>query len=94
MSSTISLFAITFSIVSFVTSLIAIVMVLAQKWSTHTIEWKPLESYDPFKEAEEEAQIVDSGDEKVLEEALKLQRKKKKESVEDPLDKILETNNF
>lgn len=94
MNSTVSLFAILLAVLSFITSLIAIVMVLAQKWSTHTIEWKPLETFDPIKESDEEMVGADLEDEKVLETALKLQRKGKKEKVQDPLMDILETNNF
>jgi len=94
MSSMISMFAIAFSLVSLLVSIAAIVIVLAQKWSTHKIEWKPLETFDPFKESEEEKKILDGDDDKVLEEALALQRKGKKKQDVDPLSEILETNNF
>lgn len=94
MNSTINLFAICFSVLAFITSNIAIIMVLAQKWSTHKIEWKPLEMHDPFKESEEEMEAVAEDDGKLLEEALNLQRKGKKAKPADPLDEILETNNF
>jgi len=90
----ISMFAIAFSLVSLLVSIAAIVIVLAQKWSTHKIEWKPLETFDPFKESEEEKKILDGDDDKVLEEALALQRKGKKKQDVDPLSEILETNNF
>ena len=82
------------STIAFITSLIAIVLVLAQKWSTHKIEWKPLQIDDPFKESEEEMKSVDDEDGKILEEALNLQRKGKKQKEVDPLADILETNNF
>lgn len=90
----ISLFAIVFSLVSLLISLAAIIIVLAQKWSTHKIEWKPLEIHDPFKQSEEEMKSVDDEDSKILEEALNLQRKGKKQKEADPLADILETNNF
>ena len=94
MNSMISLFAIVFSLVSLLISLAAIIIVLAQKWSTHKIEWKPLEIHDPFKQSEEEMKSVDDEDSKILEEALNLQRKGKKQKDQDPLADILETNNF
>ena len=90
----ISLFAIVFSLVSLLISLAAIIIVLAQKWSTHKIEWKPLQMHDPFKESEEEMKSIDDEDSKILEEALNLQRKGKKQKDQDPLADILETNNF
>ena len=90
----ISLFAIVFSLVSLLVSIAAIVFVLAQRFSTHKIEWKPLETFDPFQESEDEKKILEEDDEKVLEEALSLQRKGKKKQEVDPLSEILETNNF
>lgn len=94
MNSMISLFAIVFSLVSLLISLAAIIIVLAQKWSTHKIEWKPLQMHDPFKESDEEMKSIDDEDSKILEEALNLQRKGKKQKDQDPLADILETNNF
>lgn len=94
MNGTISLFAIMFSLVSLLVSIAAIVIVLAQKWSTHRIEWKPIETFDPFKESEEEKKLLDGDDDKVLEGALNLQRRGKKKQEVDPLNEILETNNF
>ena len=92
MNGTISLFAVAFSFLSLLVSIAAIVIVLAQKWSTHRIEWKPIETFDPFKESEDEKKLLDGDDDKILQEALILQRKGRKES--DPLNEILETNNF
>lgn len=92
MNSMISMFAIMFSLVSLLVSIAAIVIVLAMKWSTHKIEWKPLQMHDPLSEPEEEISEIAENDDKLLEKALNLQKKKKKES--DPLDSILETNNF
>jgi hypothetical protein len=94
MSSMISLFAIAFSFVSLLVSIAAIVIVLAQKWSSHKIEWRPLKAFDPFEESEDEKKIAEEDDEKTLEEALTLQRKGKKKPEVDPLSEILETNNF
>lgn len=82
---------------AFAMSSIALILFLAQKWSTHQIEWKPLVTSDPFLEADKEIEDLDDVDSKTLEEALSLQRgakKKKKKEDEDPLDTILETNNF
>jgi len=75
-------------------SLAAIILVLAQKWSTHKIEWKPLKLNDPFLESEEEIKQVDEDDSKILADALNLQRKGRKLKEQDPLNEILETNNF
>lgn len=82
------------STIALVTSLAAIVLVLAQRWSTHKIEWKPLKINDPLVEAEEQSQEVDEEDGKVLKEALRLQRGGKKQRDQDPLAEIFETNNF
>lgn len=82
------------STIAIVTSLIAIVLVLAQRWSTHKIEWKPLQVQDPFLVSDKETKEIDEDDGKILEEALNLQRKGKKQRDEDPLTDILETNNF
>jgi hypothetical protein len=80
------------STIAIVISLIAIVLVLAQRWSTHKIEWKPLvtkelEEEEKFKEEEEESS-------ELLAKALDLSKKAKKKKSEDPLDEILEANNF
>jgi hypothetical protein len=82
------------STIAIVVSLIAIVLVLAQRWSTHKIEWKPIQMNDPFQESDKEFKQVDEEDSKILEQALNLQRKGKKQKDEDPLTEILETNNF
>lgn len=82
------------STIAIVTSLIAIVLVLAQRWSTHKIEWKPLQVQDPFLVSDKETKEIEEDDGKILEEALNLQRKGKKQRDQDPLIDILETNNF
>jgi hypothetical protein len=82
------------STIAIVVALAAIVLVLAQRWSSHKIEWKPLHIQDPLKEAEKEIGYLDEEDDKTLEQALNLQRKGKKVKDQDPLNDILETNNF
>ena len=84
------------SILALILSLAALVLVLAQKFSTHKIEWKPIELHglseeDKFKE-EEDLQL--SKEDEFLANALSLSKKAKKKRDEDPLDEILETNNF
>jgi biopolymer transport protein ExbB/TolQ len=82
------------SVISLVTSLAAIVLVLAQRWSTHKIEWKPLQLNDSVASSDEEFKDVDDEDGKILKEALNLQRNGKKQKDQDPLAEIFETNNF
>jgi hypothetical protein len=77
-----------------VISITALILVLAQRWSTHKIEWKPLQMHDPLKESEGQTKETEEDDSKILEEALNLQRKGKKQKDQDPLAEILETNNF
>jgi hypothetical protein len=68
-------------------------MVLAQKWSTHKIEWKPL-NFDPMEEEEEVLKEEEEAAE-LLDKALSLSKQAtKKKKLTDPLDEILETNNF
>jgi len=82
------------SSLAFVTSVVAIVLVLAQRWSTHKIEWRPLVTETLEDEAEKELNEVEEDDAVTLKEALSLQRKNKIKAPIDPLDTILETNNF
>jgi hypothetical protein len=82
------------SSLAFVTSVVAIVLVLAQRWSTHKIEWRPLVTETLEDEAEKELNEVEEDDAVTLKEALSLQRKNKIKTPIDPLDTILETNNF
>lgn len=80
-----------FSLVSLVISLAAIILVLAQRFSTHKIEWKPVE----FGELKEEEKFKDEDEEeKLLAEAVELTKKARAKKSQDPLDEILETNNF
>jgi hypothetical protein len=82
------------SSLAFVTSVVAIVLVLAQRWSTHKIEWRPLVTETLEDEAEKELNEVEEDDAVTLKEALSLQRKNKIKAPIDPLDTILENNNF
>lgn len=82
------------STIATIAALSALVLVLAQRFSTHKIEWKPLQIQDPLEESEKEIKDLDEEDSKILEEALNLQRKGKKDKEQDPLNDILETNNF
>ena len=93
MVTAINLTAIMFSGLSILISIIAIVLVLAQKWSTHKIEWRPLVQQDLELKVEEESEELEQDDAKVLKEALNLQRTKKKKE-QDPLEEILETSNY
>lgn len=86
MNVAINLTAIIIATVALVISLVSIILVLAQKWSTHRIEWKPLQ----LEEAKEEVFEEDS-DEELLEKALELNKKKKKKE-EDPLSEISSSN--
>lgn len=91
----INLTAIIISAIALIVAVAALAMVIGMKLSTHRVDFKPLEIHDPFKE--EDFQPFTEPTEEVVQEALKLsreglQRKKKKE--EDPLDEILQSNNF
>jgi len=81
------------SILAIGTSLVSIVLVLAQRWSTHKIEWRPLVAEKLEDVAEKELEDAEEADSRILSNALHLQRKGKIKIV-DPLDSILETNNF
>ncbi len=76
-------------IISFLALLVAVAALgisLGLKWSTHKIEFKPLE-FDEFEDKEDE----EIDEDEILQAALKLQRKKK---IEDPLEDITKTSNF
>jgi hypothetical protein len=92
MSNALSLTAIFISGFSLIMSLAAIIFVVAQKLSTHKIEFKPLLS-DELRE-EDKFQEEAEEEDKLLQEALKLSQSKRKKKSEDPLDSILETSNF
>jgi hypothetical protein len=72
----------------------ALVLSLAQKFSTHTIQWKALDEgskFDPFKETDEELLKTEKDEEEFLN---KVKELKKKNKVEDPLAEITQTSNF
>jgi hypothetical protein len=77
------------AVFSLAISIVAIVIVLAQKWSTHSIEWKPLVT----QELKEEDKFPEDEDEQLLKKALDLSAAKKKKKEEDPLA-FLESTNF
>ena len=78
--------AIVLATLSLSISLVSIILVLAQKWSSHKIEWRPLK----MEEAKEEV-YEETSDEDLLEKALELNKKKKKKE-EDPLSDISSSN--
>jgi multisubunit Na+/H+ antiporter MnhC subunit len=81
------------SSIAIVIAVAALAMVIGMKLSTHTIEWKPLVTGE-LKE-EDKFQEEEDNSEEILKSALDLSKKakEKKKSV-DPLEEILETNNF
>jgi FtsZ-interacting cell division protein ZipA len=80
------------STIALVVALVAIILVLAQRWSTHRIEWKPL-TFDEISKDEEKQEKEDKeSDDEILEKALELQKRGKR--IVDPLEEITETNNF
>jgi len=82
------------SVIALVAAIVAVILVLAQRFSTHKIEWRPLAAESFEDESEKELIEADEEDEATLKEALRLQRTKKPKASIDPLDSILETNNF
>lgn len=92
MINSLHLVSILLSLISLITSIVALGLTLGMKWSSHKIEFKPLitndlREEDKFQEEEEE--------DKTLQEAMRLSSEgKKKKKVEDPLDSILESSNF
>jgi hypothetical protein len=81
--------AIILASMAFILSLISLVLNLATRFSTHRIEWKPLEM-EKFKD-EEDSEL---DDEQLLVKAMELSKKSRAAKKQDPLDDILETNNF
>jgi hypothetical protein len=73
----------------------ALIIVLAKHWSSHKIEWRPLE-LKAFEEGEEEeSDKLAQKDDELLSDALKLQKSKKKKKIEeDPLADLLQSHNF
>lgn len=89
MSEAINFTAIIMSTLALVISLVSIVLVLAQKMSTHKIEWRPLTTVEP---EQEEILTEEESDEEILEKALLLQKAGKKSKYTDPLADIESTN--
>lgn len=95
MSEALNFTAIFISVFAFILSLTAIILVMAQRLSTHKIEWKPLEIHDPMKPFKDD-ETTDQSDEDFLNEAYRLAeegRQKKKKKEEDPME-FLESSNF
>ena len=95
MSEALNFTAIFISVFAVILSLIAIILVMAQRLSTHKIEWKPLELQDPMKPFKDE-EATEQLDEDFLNEAYKLAeegRQKKKKKEEDPME-FLDSSNF
>ena len=82
------------SILSLLASFVAIVLVLAQKFSTHRIDWKPMITGTPEEIVEKEMDAIEEDEDKYLAKALNLQRSKLKSREIDPLDEILDSTNF
>lgn len=85
------------SILALMVALASLGVSLGMKWSSHKIEFKPIEIQDPFKD--DNFQPFTEPTEELVDEALKLskqglERKKKKQEEKDPMDEILESNNF
>jgi hypothetical protein len=81
------------STIAIIVAIAALAMVIGMKLSTHTIEWKPLVTGE-LKEEEKFPEEEDNSEE-VLKNALDLsKRAKSKKKQIDPLEEILETNNF
>jgi flagellar basal body-associated protein FliL len=92
----INLTAIILAVISVLVSLAALSMVIGMKLSTHKIEFKPLEISDPFKQEEDFTPFTEPSED-LVQEALRLSKEgkeKKKKLEKDPLDEILESNNF
>jgi hypothetical protein len=90
MNEAIVYFSLFLSVFAFIMGATALILNVATRLSTHRIEFKPLTT-ELFKE-EDESQGMDESDDKLLEKAMGLSRKKKK--IEDPLDEVLATSNF
>jgi hypothetical protein len=82
------------STIALLVALASLGISLGTRWSSHKIEWKPLQLNDPLAAADKESEELDIDDGKILQEALNLQRNGKKQRDQDPLNDILETNNF
>lgn len=91
MSEAINLTAIILSIIALIISIISGILVLALKFSTHKIEFKPL-TFSDLEEKAVEDELIQESDEDTLDKAKELQKKARR--TQDPLDDILSTSNF
>lgn len=94
MKEALEMLSVILSSLSLMVALAALGVCLGMKWSSHKIEWRPLET---TKVEEEEFESFTDPDVGLVDKALELskqgkERKKKKD--EDPLDSILESSNF
>lgn len=89
MGEAVNLLSIIISILALLVALAALALTIGMKLSTHSIEWKPLETHQPF---DDEPENKDIEEDEFLEKALNLQKKKKK--LEDPMDDVFKSSNF
>ena len=83
------------SALAFVTSIVAIVLVLAQRWSSHKIEWRPLVTEKLEDIADKEQDDIEENEAEILNKAYSMQKASKKQKLDaDPLDDILKSHNF
>lgn len=94
MSLAIEITSIILASIALLVALASLGISLGTRWSSHRIEWKPLQLNDSVASSDEEFKDVDDEDGKILKEALNLQRNGKKQKDQDPLAEIFETNNF
>ena len=94
MSLAIEITSIILASIALLVALASLGISLGTRWSSHRIEWKPLQLNDSLASSDEEFKDVDDEDGKILKEALNLQRRGKRAEEIDPLSEVLETNNF
>lgn len=92
MKEALELLSIILSALSLLVSLAALGVCLGMRWSSHKIEFKPLELKDLEEEANKLEAEETASDEEMLGKAKELQKKAKRN--QDPLDDILSTSNF
>ena len=95
MVTAINLTAIIIASISILVSIASLCLVIGQRLSSHKIEWRPLVTKElEERELELEDQETEHNDEKLLESAISMSRKSKKDKDIDPLDEILQSHNF
>lgn len=83
------------SAIALVAAIVAIILVLAQRWSSHKIEWRPLITEKLEDIADKEQDDIEEQDAEILSKAYTMQRSSKKSKPDqDPLDDILKSHNF